>query len=66
MSQLRSPLRTSLFKSFPYLKRSLRRVECFFSILNDIKSSQGLPHNLASLASFTKCENDVGNENEHD
>jgi hypothetical protein len=29
-SPLRGPLRTGLFESFPYLKRSLRSIECSY------------------------------------
>jgi hypothetical protein len=62
-SLLRCPHSMGLFQPFPSLKWSLRPVECFFSISKRLCLSQRSPHNLVSLASLTKWENEVGNEN---
>jgi hypothetical protein len=51
---LRRPQRPGLFQLFPCLNRSLRPVECFFSISRVTKTPQGSPHNYVSLTSFTK------------
>jgi hypothetical protein len=53
-SPLRRPQRSGLFQPFPSLNRSLRLVECFFSITRVTKTPQGSPHNSVSLANFTK------------
>ena len=51
--RLRTPRRPGFFQLFPSLNRSLRPIECFFLILRIIKTPQGSPHTLVSLASFT-------------
>jgi hypothetical protein len=48
-SPLRWSQRPGLFQPFPYLKRSLRPSELFFSIKRDTKSPQGPPHNWCLL-----------------
>jgi hypothetical protein len=50
--------------SLSNLSLSQTVTQVFFSISKDTKSPQKSPHNLASLASFTKCENGDRNENE--